>query len=326
MLDLAGDAPVLVTRDRDEYGVRLRHEDVRAALDVAGLPHPFASEPDRPVSGAARWDGTSWAPAVGVPGLVVAGVVDDEHLLSEADIALGEVAEGESDREALAALLASVRGASGSRRRSRPPCAWSPTRTTKNSTPSPTPTWPPARWISTPLPEERVGLRPPPLRPLRARLGPGGSAGQRRCIASVCAPVPGRPGRIGAWRTHRCRSMPSSSMPPTRPARRVLVRAAGPAGRGPHGPLRVAATGRRPGSGLPADHRAQVGQEPHALRHHLSRSRVRAGAGRAARRAQTGAVRRRRFPGDGGPRGQRVLHHPEGSVELDDEGRAHYLD
>ncbi|MFE9695665.1 hypothetical protein [Streptomyces sp. NPDC006270] len=109
VLDLSGTVPVLVTRDRDVYDVQIAYEDVRATLDLAELPGPYAHAWDLAFSGAARWDGASWTPAVGVPGRVVTGVVDDRHLLSEADIALAEVAEGESDPNALAALLAAVR-------------------------------------------------------------------------------------------------------------------------------------------------------------------------------------------------------------------------
>ncbi|MDG9720274.1 hypothetical protein [Streptomyces sp. DH24] len=107
VLDLSGSAPLLVARDHES--LQLTHEDIRAALGPAELPAPFDREPDLTFSGAAHWDKTSWAPAVGVPGRVVAHVVDDQHLLVEADIALGEVAEGESDRDALAALLTAVR-------------------------------------------------------------------------------------------------------------------------------------------------------------------------------------------------------------------------
>ncbi|OEJ95697.1 hypothetical protein [Streptomyces thermolilacinus] len=109
VLDLGGPVPMLVVRDRDESGARPGDGAIRAVLGRAGLPGPFAAEPERGVSGAARWDGTAWAPAAGVPRRVVAHVVDDGHLLAEADIALGEVAEGESDPDALAALLAAVR-------------------------------------------------------------------------------------------------------------------------------------------------------------------------------------------------------------------------
>ncbi|WP_309052526.1 hypothetical protein [Streptomyces sp.] len=109
VLALDGTAPVLVTRDRDEFDVQLSFEEIRAALGPMEFFEPFNGEPDRYFSGAARWDGASWAPAIGVPGRVVAHLVDDEHLLAEADIALGEVAEGESDREALVALLTAVR-------------------------------------------------------------------------------------------------------------------------------------------------------------------------------------------------------------------------
>lgn len=109
VLDLDGAAPVLVVRDRDEAGVPEDHAAIPEILGPDGLPEPLASEPERGLSGAARWDGSSWTPAVGVPGRVVTGVVDDRHLLTEADIALGEVADAESDRDALAALLAAVR-------------------------------------------------------------------------------------------------------------------------------------------------------------------------------------------------------------------------
>ncbi|GAA3919376.1 hypothetical protein GCM10022244_30610 [Streptomyces gulbargensis] len=109
VLDLGGTVPVLVTRDRDEFDARVSLAEIRAALGPVELPAPFAGEPDRYFSGAARWDGASWTPALGVPGRVAAHVVDDGHLLVEADIALGEVAEGESDRDALAALLSAVR-------------------------------------------------------------------------------------------------------------------------------------------------------------------------------------------------------------------------
>ncbi|MET9776782.1 hypothetical protein ABZ023_21375 [Streptomyces sp. NPDC006367] len=109
VLDLTGAAPVLVTRDHDEREVLLTYEDIRAALGLSELPGPFAHERDAVFSGAARWDGSAWTSAVGVPGRVVTHTVDDRHLLTEADIALGEIADGESDPDALAALLASVR-------------------------------------------------------------------------------------------------------------------------------------------------------------------------------------------------------------------------
>lgn len=108
VLDLSGTEPLLVTRDRDVYDIRIAYEDVRAALDLAELPGPYAHARDLAFSGAARWDGASWRPAVGVPGRVVTGLVDDQHLLGEADIALVEIADGESDPNALAALLAEV--------------------------------------------------------------------------------------------------------------------------------------------------------------------------------------------------------------------------
>ncbi|CAL9454211.1 hypothetical protein SUDANB99_02506 [Streptomyces sp. enrichment culture] len=109
VLDLGGAAPVLAVRDRDEPAARPDDEGIRAVLGRSGPPEPFASAPERGLSGAARWDGTAWTPAAGVPGRVVTHLTDDAHLLAEADIALGEVAEGESDPDALAALLASVR-------------------------------------------------------------------------------------------------------------------------------------------------------------------------------------------------------------------------
>ncbi|MEU3446339.1 hypothetical protein AB0H29_03775 [Streptomyces thermolilacinus] len=116
VLDLGGTAPVVVVRDRDESGVQPGDGAIRAVLGAAGLPGPFAAEPERGVSGAARWDGTAWTPAAGVPGRVVAHLVDDGHLLAEADIALGEVADGESDPDALAALLAEVRAGAWDRK------------------------------------------------------------------------------------------------------------------------------------------------------------------------------------------------------------------
>lgn len=109
VLDLSPAAPVLVVTDHDERGAPLNADDVTAALGLTALPGPFAGETERTFSGAARWDGTSWVSALGVPGLVVEHVVDDRHLLAEAGEALYAHTEGEAEERALTALLAAVR-------------------------------------------------------------------------------------------------------------------------------------------------------------------------------------------------------------------------
>jgi hypothetical protein len=70
VLDLAGAAPVLVVHDHDERDAHPSREDVADALGLTALPGHYALDFDRTFSGAARWDGVSWAPALGVPGLV----------------------------------------------------------------------------------------------------------------------------------------------------------------------------------------------------------------------------------------------------------------
>lgn len=114
VLDLGEAAPVLVADDHDERDAPMSREEVISALDLADLPgHP--AQERRTFSGAARWDGLSWAPSFGVPGQVVARLVDDLHLLGEADQVLADVAEGETDRVALATLLEAVRAGAWAR-------------------------------------------------------------------------------------------------------------------------------------------------------------------------------------------------------------------
>ncbi|MFH9269248.1 hypothetical protein ACH4KN_34100 [Streptomyces sp. NPDC017546] len=107
VLDLGGASPVLVVDDHDERDAPMSRKDVTSALGLADLPGHLAQE-DRTFSGAARWDGRSWTPDLGVPGQVVANLVDRPHLLGEAGIVLADVAEGEADRAALAVLLDAV--------------------------------------------------------------------------------------------------------------------------------------------------------------------------------------------------------------------------
>ncbi|WP_371916987.1 CHAT domain-containing protein [Streptomyces sp. IMTB 2501] len=56
--------------------------------------------------------------------------------------------------------------------------------------------------------------------------------------------------------------------------------------------------------GCPANRRAQVSEEPYALRHHPTQPARRVAACRGARRAPAGGVQRRRVPADRGPIGQ----------------------
>ncbi|MEV7053936.1 hypothetical protein AB0N79_10975 [Streptomyces microflavus] len=114
VLNLGEAAPVLVADDHDERDAPMSREEVISALDLADLPGRPAQE-RRTFSGAARWDGLSWAPSFGVPGQAVAHLVDGFHLLSEADQVLADVAEGETDRVALATLLEAVRAGAWSR-------------------------------------------------------------------------------------------------------------------------------------------------------------------------------------------------------------------
>ncbi|WP_228991342.1 hypothetical protein [Streptomyces sp. DH8] len=114
-LGLDGAGPVLVVDDHDERDAPMSREQVVSALGLTGLPGHLSPADDRTFCGAARWDGRSWSPAFGVPGQVVGNLVDELHLLGEADQILADVTGGEAERPALAALLGAVRTGAWSR-------------------------------------------------------------------------------------------------------------------------------------------------------------------------------------------------------------------
>ncbi|MFI8858526.1 hypothetical protein [Streptomyces prasinus] len=109
-LDLGTGSPVLVLVDHDERDGLLTPDAVRAALGPTALTGPYARDDSGfAYTGAARWNGSRWAPALGVPGRVTAYLADEGHQLTEADQALGDRTEGASDEAALAALLDALR-------------------------------------------------------------------------------------------------------------------------------------------------------------------------------------------------------------------------
>jgi hypothetical protein len=110
VLDLGRTDPVLILIDHDERDDAFPGPTVTAALGLDVLPGRYALEHETAhYTGAARWDGTRWAPALGVPGRIAVNVTDDKHLLAEAVDVLGELTEGEPDRAAAADLLAALR-------------------------------------------------------------------------------------------------------------------------------------------------------------------------------------------------------------------------
>lgn len=110
VLDLGADSPVLVLVDHDERDELLSPDAVTAALGPTALTGPYArNDSGSTYTGAARWDGSRWAPALGVPGRVAAYLADDGRQLTEADQALGDLTEGETDEAALTALLDALR-------------------------------------------------------------------------------------------------------------------------------------------------------------------------------------------------------------------------